>query len=110
MSGPRRRETSRFILSLAAALVFLWAAATAGIYAAMRQPPERFGAVMKHVPMMAMLVIPFEPLWNSARAGSVKVGDPAPDFSLPLLDGSRVVTLSEEFPVRPVVLVFGSYT
>jgi peroxiredoxin len=57
-----------------------------------------------------MLVIPFEPLWNSARGGTLQVGDPAPDFTLPLLSGGTPVTLSEEYPRHPVVLVFGSYT
>ena len=37
------------------------------------------------------------------------VGDAAPDFCLPLLDGSGEVRLSELLGL-PVVLVFGSYT
>ena len=37
------------------------------------------------------------------------VGDAAPDFCLPLLDGSGEVRLSELLG-RPAVLVFGSYT
>ena len=37
------------------------------------------------------------------------VGDIAPDFCLPLLDGSGEVRLSELLG-RPAVLVFGSYT
>ncbi len=45
---------------------------------------------------------------------SVKVGAPAPNFSLPWLspapDGSERVTLSDHFGKRPVALVFGSYT
>ena len=44
----------------------------------------------------------------------VKVGAPAPNFSLPWLspapDGSERVTLSDHFGKRPVALVFGSYT
>ena len=84
--------------------------AVAGLYAAMCQPPERFGAIMSHVPMPAMMVLPFEPLWMSARAGRLQSGDAAPDFTLPMLDESRRVTLSEELRTRPVVLIFGSYT
>lgn len=93
-----------------AVLVLLYGVAVAGIYAAMRQPPERFGAVMAHVPPVATMVLPFRPLWMSARAGTLKPGDTAPDFSLPLLHGDRKVTLSEEYRKKPVVLVFGSYT
>jgi hypothetical protein len=90
--------------------VLLWGAATAALYAAMRQPPETFGRVMSHVPAVAMIVLPFKPLWMSARAGHLEVGDPAPDFALPILHGERTVTLSNEYRQKPVVLVFGSYT
>jgi hypothetical protein len=76
----------------------------------MRQPPERFGAIMAKVPMPAMMVLPFKPLWMSARSGQLDVGDAAPDFALPTTDRSRTVTLSEEWRARPVVLIFGSYT
>lgn len=48
----------------------------------------------------------------------LSVGDPAFDFSLPLLDASggrerptgRAVRLSDYAGVRPVALIFGSYT
>ena len=93
-----------------AILVLLWGVATAGLYAAMRQAPETFGAIMSHVPGPAMLVLPFKPLWNSARGGHLRIGDAAPDFTLPVLHGDRLVTLSEEYRQKPVVLVFGSYT
>ena len=39
-----------------------------------------------------------------------KVGQPAPDFSLRTLDGSRVITRSRHQAVRPLVLIFGSFT
>jgi len=55
-------------------------------------------------------VLPFEPLWNRARAGGVRVGDTAPDFRLPTLDHKDMVQLASFRGVRPVVLVFGSYT
>ena len=93
-----------------AAVAVVWVAATAVLYAAMRQPPEAFGAIMSHVPGAAMMVLPFRPLWMSARAGHLQVGDQAPDFSLRPLHGDRVVTLSEEIREKPVVLIFGSYT
>ena len=88
----------------------LWIVAAAGIYLAMCQPPERFGAIMTRVPRVAMMVLPFKPLWMSARAGTLQVGDPAPEFTLPVLHGERTVTLSSEYRQKPVVLIFGSYT
>ena len=91
-------------------LAALYVAATAGLYAAMRQPPERFGAIMSKVPRVAMMVLPFKPLWMSARAGQLAVGDAAPDFVLPTPDRSRTVNLSKEWREKPVVLIFGSYT
>jgi hypothetical protein len=100
----------KIIVRLAVTLVVIYAVLTAGLYAAMIQPPERFGAVMKHVPPVAMMVLPFRPLWMSARGGSLSVGDLAPDFTLPTLKTESQVTLSSEYAKRPVVLVFGSYT
>ena len=88
----------------------LWVAAAAVLYGAMRQTPARFGEFMSHVPTVAMIGLPFKPLWMSARAGSLAVGDLAPDFALPLMQSDRVVKLSEETRERPVVLIFGSYT
>jgi peroxiredoxin len=57
-----------------------------------------------------MPFVPFPPMWNVARRGSLRVGDQAPDFELPLLDRTRQVRLSAFRGDRPVVLVFGSYT
>jgi hypothetical protein len=56
------------------------------------------------------LLFPFETLWTQARAGTLKVGDPAPDFSLQKQDKSETIQLSALNKQRPVVLVFGSYT
>lgn len=44
------------------------------------------------------------------REGNLKVGDPAPDFTLKTLDGKSEVKLSSHRGQRPVVLIFGSYT
>ena len=94
-----------------AGLVLLYGMLCAGLYAAMRQPPERFGAIMKHVPeAVAFMVLPFRPFWMAARAGNLNVGDAAPDFALPAVDHRHVVSLSAEYRTKPVVLVFGSYT
>ncbi|MDX1984335.1 MAG: hypothetical protein SFV51_28935 [Bryobacteraceae bacterium] len=88
----------------------LYITATAGLYVAMRQPPERFGAIMSYVPRPVMAILPFRPLWMSARQGRLAVGDAAPDFTLPALHGTQPVTLSRQWAERPVVLIFGSYT
>jgi hypothetical protein len=107
VSGSRILQ---FAAACLVAVALLWGVAVAAIYAAMRQPPETFGRIMSHVPGVAMMVLPFEPLWMSARAGHLQVGEVAPDFTLPVLKGDRTVTLSTEYRQRPVVLVFGSYT
>jgi hypothetical protein len=106
----RLRTAVRVAAGLAASAFVLWTLATACLYAAMRQPPETFGAIMARVPSVAMIVLPFKPLWMSARGGSLQPGDLAPDFTLPILHGDRSVTLSAEYRQKPVVLVFGSYT
>ena len=103
-------QIKRVIRIAVAGLVSLYVIVVGALYVAMRQPPERFGAFMSHVPMPAMMVLPFRPLWMSARAGLLAVGAAAPDFTLPLTDHSRIVKLSEELRERPVALVFGSYT
>jgi hypothetical protein len=101
-----RRRLRRVGLVVAA----LYAAYVAAAYAAMCQPPERFGAIMSHLPTAAIMIIPFRPMWDSARRGTLNVGDRAPDFTLPILHEDRTVTLAEEYRQRPVVLVFGSHT
>jgi hypothetical protein len=58
--------------------------------------------------MVSMVVLPFESLWNVARAGDLKIG------TLHLISGleptSLPVQLSGFRGDRPVVLIFGSYT
>ena len=112
MSRPLSSRTvlRTVVIVCAVTGALVWTVATAGLYAAMRQSPEKFGAIMSHVPGMAMMVLPFKPLWMSARAGHLHVGDQAPDFSLATLHGEGTVTLSQEYKAKPVVLVFGSYT
>ena len=105
-----RSRTLRIVVSLVIVLGALYGLLVAGVYWAMTQPPERFGGVMKHVPGPLMAVLPFRPLWMSARAGDLEPGDPAPDFVLPLRDNSGEVRLSDFRGERPVVLIFGSYT
>ena len=60
---------------------------------------------------VAFLLFPFETAWTHARAGSLHIGEVAPDFSLSTLDKSEQVRLSSFAEQRrPVVLIFGSYT
>ncbi len=81
------------------------------IWWAMNQSPETFGRVMAKMPgPVPFLLFPFETLWMRARAGTLQVGDTAPDFSLLKLDKTERVQLSMLNQQQPVVLVFGSYT
>jgi hypothetical protein len=54
------------------------------------------------------------PFWSDTRAlmtrPAPEVGSPAPDFELPLRDGTGTVRLSELHRDVPVVLIFGSWT
>ncbi len=96
----------RVVVSLLVAyVVFLGA-----IFYMMRQPPERFAAVIAKMPGPLFMVLPFETLWFRARAGSVAVGDTAPDFRLVTLDKKSEVSLASFRGSKPVVLIFGSYT
>ena len=103
----------RLLLKLASLAFAVWLMLSAGLFAIMWLPPADFARLIGKVPrppMIVMAVMPFEPLWNVARAGGLREGDPAPDFDLPRPDQSGRVKLSENFGERPVVLVFGSYT
>ena len=92
-------------------LFVLWGLGCLKIYSAMRKPPEQFGRfMMKIPPPVAFMAFPFETMWMRARAGTLNVGDNAPDFSLTKVDKSATVQLSELNRQKPVVLVFGSYT
>jgi len=93
----------------AGAVVIGYIAFLSAIFVIMRQPPQRFGQIMRHFPMPAMAIVPFKPMWNLARGGDVRVGETAPDFTLPRSDKSGDVKLSS-LRGKPVVLIFGSYT
>jgi len=80
------------------------------LFVAMKQPPLKFAAVMARLPDISMLVFPFESMWTVARAGRLRLGDPAPDFTLQTYDKTALVQLSSFRGQRPVVLIFGSYT
>jgi hypothetical protein len=107
-----QKTTLRRVLLWALPVAFVcWLAFSGYIWWAMTQPPEKFGQVMKHMPVPAVfLLAPFETMWMHARAGHLQVGDPAPDFSLVTLDKTSHIQLSSLTAQKPVVLVFGSYT
>jgi hypothetical protein len=90
----------------------LWVICCVAFFGVMRQSPEQFGRVMAKIPgPVPFLIFPFETLWLRARAGTLQVGSPAPDFMLTKLDKSAQVQLSSlTAEQKPVVLVFGSYT
>jgi hypothetical protein len=107
VSPSARKILMRVFLTLLA----VWLVVAGFIWWSMRQPPETFGRVMSRMPgPVPFLLFPFETLWTHARAGSLHIGDQAPDFSLVKLDKSERVQLSEINQKQPVVLVFGSYT
>jgi len=104
-----RKPSNRTLSIFAIALLLVWGAFLLTIGWAMRQPPEKFGRVMSHVPGPAFMLFPFETMWTKARAGTVQTGEMAPGFRLPTVDHRSEVQLSE-LRGKPVVLVFGSYT
>lgn len=107
--GPSVRK---ILLRLFIGLMIVYFSFGGYVWWAMHQTPETFGRVMSRMPgPVVFLLFPFETLWTHARAGTLHVGDPAPDFSLLKLDKSERIRLSAFAEQRrPVVLVFGSYT
>jgi hypothetical protein len=100
----------RIVKWIGIALLISYVGFVALAYAFMRQPPERFASAIARMPGPLFLVLPFETLWSSARAGTLHPGDMAPDFHLRTLDRSREVSLASFRGRKPVVLIFGSYT
>jgi hypothetical protein len=100
------------IVTTLCVIAVLWLLASISIYRVMKRPPEAFARVMAKIPQpAAFIVLPFETLWLRARAGTLSVGDDAPDFTLKTLDKTTTVQLSSlTAQGKPVVLVFGSYT
>lgn len=100
----------RVLVLVLVVLAVLWAGVVVLVNSAMHRSPDEFGRFMMKVPGPAFLVLPFQTLWTRARAGTVNVGDQAPDFILATLDKSSHVQLSSFRGKQPVVLIFGSYT
>lgn len=106
----RKRRWLRITGTVLLIVFALWVAFVSFMWRTMHKPPEDFARVMKHMPWEVFLVVPFETLWTRARAGTLNIGDQAPDFSLAKLDKSANVRLSELNAKQPVVMIFGSYT
>jgi hypothetical protein len=99
----------KWIVRLLVAVVLTWVGVLAWVYYIMHLPPAQFAKRFANLPPATMMAMPFESLWMRARAGSLAVGDAAPDFALSKLDKSGQVKLSD-LRGKPVLLVFGSYT
>jgi len=91
-------------------LLMVYGTLCGALFIVMKQTPARFATVMSKLPMVSMMVLPFESLWTIARSGDLKVGDLAPDFRLRTYEKSSWVQLSSFRGDRPVVLIFGSLT
>ncbi len=120
---PGRRKAARILsavkgviwnkrtLAIVCVIAVFWVAGCGVIYSEMRKPPEQFGHFMMKLPgPVAFLAFPFETMWMRARAGTLNIGDRAPDFTLNKIDHSGAVELADLNRTQPVVLVFGSYT
>lgn len=111
MDQTSKRKLLRRILGIVLILVICgWATVVFAVNRAMHRPPEQFGQFMSRMPVAVFLVAPFETMWTRARAGTLAIGDQAPDFTLPTLDKSAEINLATVRKDHPVVLVFGSYT
>jgi hypothetical protein len=111
MHLPWLRSLTKILVFVLGVIVLVWLAGCALIYSNMGKSPEEFGRFMTRIPApVAFMAFPFETLWTHARAGTVNVGDAAPDFTLLNTDKSERIQLSELNQKQPVVLIFGSYT
>jgi hypothetical protein len=110
--SARAKSIRKKLIVAFCVLAVLWVFGCVAMYRVMRRPPEDFGRVMMRLPMpYAFFVIPFETLWLRARAGTLRIGDAAPDFTLTKLDKTGQVQLSSfTAQGKPVALIFGSYT
>ena len=106
---PQRRWL-RVTARILVVVFVLWLAFVGFMWRIMHRAPEQFASVMMHLPWEVFLICPFETMWTQARAGTVRVGDAAPDFTLTKLDKTGTIHLAELNKSQPVVLVFGSYT
>src|SRR5258708_25854661 len=104
--STRRKSVKRALVLAFAVIALVWLLGCSALYHIMRRPPETFARFMAKLPgPVRFLLFPFETLWIHARAGTLQVGDAAPNFSLTKLDKSASVQLSNlTAQGRPVVL------
>jgi len=108
---PKRSRRWIKITARVLVVVFiLWVGFIAFMWRIMHRTPEGFARVMMHLPWQVFLICPFETMWTHARAGSIHIGDPVPDFTLSNVDKSGTIQLSELNKTQPFVMIFGSYT
>jgi hypothetical protein len=101
------RRTAKLVLFA----VLIYTAFGLAVFLGMLLPPDRFARLATGAPTSVMFAaLPVEIMWKTARAGRLRPGDPAPDFSLTSTDKTSVARLSSHRGVRPVMLIFGSYT
>ena len=107
-----KSKSVRITIVTLCVIATLWVVSCVALYGVMRKSPEQFARVMSKIPgPVPFLIFPFETLWMRARAGTLEVGSPAPDFALTKVDKTATIQLSAlSAQQRPVVLVFGSYT
>ena|SRR5881394_401097 len=108
--SKRGRRWKKITAQVLVIVFVLWVGFVGFMWRAMHHSPEAFARVMMHLPWEVFFICPFETMWTQARAGTVHVGDPAPDFSLTKLDKTGSIRLSELNKAQPVVMIFGSYT
>jgi len=84
----------RVLIRVVAAAAVVYGVAVGALWFAMLRPPDQFTRFMARVPPPAMMALPFRPLWLQARGGTLRVGDPAPDFELDTLDRKARVRLA----------------
>jgi hypothetical protein len=111
--GTILKVAGKILLGLAA----IYGAILVALYVIISLPPGRFANIIASIPSsetpggpLFEYVLPLEPIFKSARAGKLRVGDPAPTFNLKLVHGEERVQLDSFRGVKPVVLIFGSYT
>jgi thiol-disulfide isomerase/thioredoxin len=98
-----------WVRPVAIVLAAIYVATCGLVFAVMHQPPPVLARFMDKVPDLGWMILPMESMWRFVNRGTLKPGDPAPDFDLSTIDGQSRVKLSS-LVGKPVVLFFGSYT
>jgi hypothetical protein len=76
----QRVRNRRWWLKVGTWFVLIYTVLTSLLFVAMKQTPVRFAGVMAKLPEISMMVFPFEPLWNIARRGKLRVANWPPIF------------------------------